>query len=93
MNTTDKKEIIITCGCTDLSHLMRITKYEDEEQAYVTMVMNHYQPIWKRIKLALAYVFKRPPCAGYYDEVVIEKKDVERLSEFLKGLHNVDKKK
>jgi hypothetical protein len=81
-NEVDKKEIIITCGCTELKHLFRITKYGHEPEAYVTMVMNHYLPLWKRVKLAFLYVFKKAPCDGY-DEVVMDKESRDKLKRFL----------
>jgi hypothetical protein len=78
----EKKEIIVTCDCSDLRHLLKITKYADDPTASATMLLNHYLPFWKRIVIAVAYIFKSAPCAGY-DEVVIDKDSAEKLSKFL----------
>lgn len=78
------KEEFITCSCSDKNHLLCITKFDDDEELYLSVVLNNRHGFFKRILIALKYIFRIPTTfGGHWVEFVLHNKGKEQLKEFL----------
>ena len=73
---------IEVCNCHNLEHHLIFHFDPDDnynEFMYVNMNLNHYLPWYKRIGLAIKYIFGYKCQYGHYNEVVLDRKQVEHV--------------
>jgi hypothetical protein len=81
----------IQCECRDANHTIAFVIDSDEAPTlfYVETQLNPYHTVWKRIWLAIKYVFGYNSEYGHWDTAMIAPKDVDRiealLTEYRKG--------
>ena len=67
------------CQCSDLNHTIRFNLDEDGE-IYMETRLFMCVPWWKRVWLAIGYVFGSPTRRfGHYDCTLLREEDYERL--------------
>ena len=73
------------CQCSSFDHSVRFST-DDEGTVYLDVGLNPSAPWWRRVALALRYVFS-PGSSRYgtYDEVILREGDRTRMIEFLGG--------
>lgn len=74
----------IDCACSDPKHTLRFTS-DAELSEFVTEVhLNQYYGFFKRVWLAIKYVFGRSNKNGHFDCTILNLSQVEELSTLLK---------
>lgn len=76
------------CDCTEVSHMIRITKDLYWEQAggcalIIETQLNYHLPWYKRLWPAVKYVFGMRCTVAPWAETILNKKQVEELKKFL----------
>lgn len=94
MADKEDRTIWIKCDCQHTDHLLEIeldTEYyravgfPDEAVLLISPVLNHYQPWWRRIWIALKYVFKvAPRYSNFFDCVIVRGEDLDNLSKVVR---------
>ena len=51
--------IYLECECNCSEHLIRFISYEGEEEIYIEYYLNPEVSFWKRLKIAIRYLFNR----------------------------------
>jgi hypothetical protein len=75
------------CACFSEEHTLKFVLHEPEEdypsELYTTIYLNQYRGLFKRIWIALKYVFGYKCQYGHWDCWLMKKADAARLSELL----------
>lgn len=77
------KDDIIICECNDPSHQLIFRYDKDDNQIYVDTILLQYNNIFKRIFLALKYIFKKDCKYEYYDGIIITKNNKQKFLNIL----------
>lgn len=85
-----KHEIII-CKCESVEHQIVFSYFPDEEDdddkdVYMSVYLLPESNIFKRIWLAIQYIFGHRSIYGDFDEVIINQRDAPKLEKILKHL-------
>lgn len=67
------------CSCGSFDHNVRFEVDEDMGHISISVPLNHWLPWWKRLWLAVKYVFKRTERYGHYDTVMLSPHDYDRI--------------
>ena len=59
--------IYLECECNCSEHLIRFISYEGEEEIYIEYYLNPELSFWKRLKIAIRYLFNRKCKFGAFD--------------------------
>lgn len=82
-----KSEKWFICECGSLEHFMMIS-YESEPEwndcVYLTIHLSNV-PFWKRIKLAIAYIFGYKSKYGNFEEILLNKAKLKEMIDVLSG--------
>lgn len=76
---------IFICECGSSEHQFIIRKFEDEEEAYLTIHLNK-KPLLKRIKYAFKYIFGYQSRYGAFDEIILNPDDADKLQKVVDSL-------
>ena len=82
--TFETQEIFI-CSCQSPEHQFIIRKFDDENEAYLTIHLTK-QPIWRRLKYAFRYIFGYQSRFGAFDEIILNPDDADRLQKVVDSL-------
>ena len=72
---------LFICQCNNTEHQLIFSYFSDDEDKDV-FVSVHLLPeynIWKRIKMAIKYIFGYRCRYGHFDEFIFKKEDVDKL--------------
>jgi hypothetical protein len=81
------------CRCSHFDHLMRVTLDAYDGDIWFELRMNHFLPWWKRVLVALAYVFKRPHRGEHFDTVELQHADIWRVQKLLNDAEELQSQK
>lgn len=82
----------LPCACYLAEHEVRLgyITYDvmdesdvGQQELYVTHHMNYGLSFWRRVWLAIKYVFKSESRYGHFDEAIVSRIQVTKLKEFL----------
>lgn len=93
MSQDDKRGLIVECSChlnEHQIHLLYWTKDEDSE-LYLSPHLCPL-PFWTRLWLGIKYILGYRSRYGDYAGLVLFKKDVQMLQEFLEGFLAIERK-
>lgn len=76
---------IFICDCGSSEHQFIIRKFENEEEAYLTIHLNK-KPLLKRIKYAFKYIFGYQSRYGAFDEIILNPDDADKLQKVVDSL-------
>jgi len=83
-------ELIVTCSCSSLHHSVRFTfwPYDDSDdtkgfEAYVEVSLDYDPSWWRRLKVAVQYLFGRTCRYGKASEIVVKEQDLPKLRSWL----------
>lgn len=88
-----KSELFI-CNCNSVGHnfIIQLDEYEDNFELVLSVHLNNYLTFWKRIYVAIRYIFGYTASDyGHYDCVLIKRDDVSRLQNLLKEFQEKNK--
>lgn len=71
------------CSCSSFDHNVRFEVDEEMGHISISVPLNHWLPWWKRLILAVKYVFKRTERYGHYDTVMLNPHDYDRIRALL----------
>ena len=86
---SDYKSIKLDCACKNNSHMIRLDYYScgnnllTSSGLELSMILNHYQGFFSRIKTAFKYIFKIDRLDTDYSPFSLQNNDIDRLMEFL----------
>lgn len=72
---------LFICQCHNTEHQLIFSYFpEDEDKdVYVSVHLTPEYRLWKRIWMALRYIFGYRSCYGHFDEFIFKKSDAKRL--------------
>lgn len=85
---------LFVCDCEDISHHFVITYCNDTDEPSITaqVKLNAWLPWYKRLWIAIKYVFAPGICRfGEYDEVILKPSDAARLQNVVDRLKELRK--
>jgi hypothetical protein len=71
------------CQCTTFDHNIRFEVDSETGDISISVPLNHWLPWWKRMILAVKYVFMRTERYGHYDTVQLNPHDYPRIRALL----------
>lgn len=74
---------VFTCSCSRLNHSLQVTKFDGEEEVYLSVILDKEIPFFKRLKAAFLYLINKPCSYGACSEFVLSKEDAKLLSDEL----------
>lgn len=79
-----RPQIMIPCECSTTDHLLVFSLDRESGDLYVDVQMNQYHPWWKRVGLAVRYVFGGGGSRfGHWDETSIRVEDHATIKKLL----------
>jgi hypothetical protein len=72
-----------TCECYSHEHIIRWIYDDDEDMVYTEIYLSQYQSFFKRVFIAIKYIFGYRSKYGHWDSVIIRKEETVRLRDFL----------
>lgn len=71
------------CTCTTFDHNVRFEVDNDLGTISISVPLNHWLPWWKRMWLAIKYIFAKTEKYGHYDTVELNPKDYGKIRDLL----------
>jgi len=80
---------LFVCKCNSVEHQFVVSQFDDEEEVYISVRLNAYGNVFKRLWRALKYVLNIDNAE--YDEVILDKENQQKLVECLSSelVHSV----
>lgn len=83
-----KSEKWFVCECESLEHFMVINYEPDfDDSVYISIHLSHFS-LWKRIQMAIAYIFGYKSKYGNFEEILLNKTKLKELIDTLSGYHS-----
>jgi hypothetical protein len=87
----------VTCSCQSSQHIIKfcfIENYaEENDVCWVDIQMIQWRSFWKRIYVAIKYIFGYEEKYGHWDCTQLSRDEVEKLKKFLdRAILNLDEK-
>ena len=79
---------LFICQCNNTEHQLIFSHFKDDEDhdVYVSVHLTPEYNIWKRIWMAIKYIFGYKCCYGHLDEFIFKKSDADRLQKVVNFL-------
>lgn len=68
------------CECKSLEHQITFRYFDDEDMLYVSTHLITHKNIFKRIWVAIKYIFGYKSRYGNWDEFIFEPNDIDKLN-------------
>lgn len=81
----ENKELLI-CKCYSPEHQVLFRWFDDDEEVYMEVLLNPEYKWWKRVWIAIKYIFGYKCKYGMFDEVILNKEDVPKLEKIVEYL-------
>jgi hypothetical protein len=72
-----------TCACSDFGHTIRFNFDPQDGELYLDVHLYNWEPWYKRVWVAVLYVFKKHKPYGHYDCTLLRSEDFARLHSLL----------
>lgn len=97
MDRIDKVNKIIVCECGDIAHQLVLSwfkpqipmDYDSNEYVYLSVHLNKL-PFWKRLKVAIQYLFGKQSKYGAFDEVIIDSSEYKKFQDMVEFMKEVE---
>lgn len=89
--SNDSTTAYFECACNSIQHLLKIEYLQEDNEIVLSFHLNSYLPWWKRLQLAIRYLFNPKDISGFgnYDCVILNKqRDCERIVAMLNRIHD-----
>jgi len=77
------------CTCMTFDHNVRFEVDNEIGTISISVPLNHWLPWWKRLLLAIKYVFGKTERYGHYDTVQLNPNDYEKIKTILDQSENI----
>ena len=74
----NNKEFFL-CHCNSPEHQFILSYDSEEKEIYITPYLSSYLSFWKRIILAIKYIFGYRSKYGHWDCIILNTKEIKRL--------------
>lgn len=71
------------CACFSDEHVLKFICDEEDNELYCSIFLNQYRSIFKRVWIAIKYIFNYKCKYGHWDNWIFRQEDSERLKELL----------
>jgi hypothetical protein len=78
-------KLYVDCACHSPEHLIKFTRFEDEEEVSVYVLLVDYDNFFKRAWKGLKYIFGYKCRYGHFDEIILNKTAQKEIIEYLKN--------
>lgn len=78
------------CDCHSPEHTLRFTLDQEYNEIYTEVFLNQYRPWWKRIWIAVKYVFGYKCMYGHFDCFMMQRADAGRLIALVSQIADTD---
>lgn len=97
MDRIDRINKIIVCECGDVAHQLVLSwfkqqtpmDYDSDEYVYLSVHLNKL-PFWKRLKVAIQYLFGKQSKYGAFDEVIIDSSEYKKFQDMVDFMKDVE---
>ena len=97
MDRIDKVNKIIVCECGDVAHQLVLSwfkpqnpmDYDSDEYVYLSVHLNKL-PFWKRLKVAIQYLFGKQSKYGAFGEVIIDSSEYKKFQDMVDFMKDVE---
>lgn len=87
LDRTDNKSdrLGLMCGCGNPTHAFIIDKWggDDEDEYLVSVTYDHFLPWYRRLPLAISYLFGRKNSKYMFVELWLEKEQLQEIQKFI----------
>lgn len=77
---------LFICQCSNTEHQLIFSYFPDDKEVYVAVHLTPEYNIWKRIWMAIKYIFGYKCRYGHFDEFIFKKSDAGRLQKVVNFL-------
>ena len=79
---------LFICQCYNVEHQLIFSYFPDDEDkdVYVSVHLTPEDNIWKRIWMAIKYIFGYKSMYGHFDEFIFKKSDADKLQKVVNFL-------
>lgn len=77
---------LFICQCYSPEHQLIFSYFPEDENVYVSVHLIPEYRLWKRIWMAIKYIFGYRSCYGHFDEFIFKKSDAEKLQKVVDHL-------
>lgn len=77
---------LFICQCYNPEHQLIFSYFPEDENVYVSVHLIPEYRLWKRIWMAIKYIFGYRSCYGHFDEFIFKKSDAEKLQKVVDHL-------
>lgn len=96
-NDIGTEQELFVCDCGDISHQFVVSWCPDDSDyndlMYFEIHLNQTKGFWKRLWIAIQYVFGHRSNFGAFDEILLNKHSAKRLHEELNKFITANEKK
>ena len=97
MDKIDRVNKFIVCECGDIAHQLVLSwfkpqipmDYDSDEYVYLSVHLNKL-PFWKRLKVAIQYLFGKQSKYGAFDEVIIDSSEYKKFQDMVEFMKEVE---
>lgn len=85
------------CVCSSDEHTLKFVLDEEcddimDLEIWTSVFLDQYQPWWKRIWVAIKYIFGYKSRYGHWDCFIMRREDVDRMQLLLENFKNIEAK-
>lgn len=77
------------CKCGSDEHTLRFTLDKEDKEIYTSIFLNNYLNIFKRLFVAIKYIFGYKCKYGHWDCWVMRDEDIQKLSDMLDNYKSI----
>lgn len=77
---------LFICQCSNTEHQLIFSYFLDDKEVYVSVHLTPEYNIWKRVWMAIRYIFGYKCRYGHFDEFIFKKSDAGRLQKVVNFL-------
>jgi hypothetical protein len=77
------KQEYFDCECSDFNHVFRFVYDDLDGDVWVEVQLRPWQAWYKRLWMAIRYLFGRSPAYGFYDTTMLRDEDFPRFHALL----------
>lgn len=80
------REVIVVCNCGTLEHVFRFCKFNDSPEVYLTVHLPDNRPWYKRVWLAVKFIFGYKSPYGECAEIVLMSDEISQVKSFFASI-------
>ena len=77
---------LFICQCHNIEHQLIFSYFPDDCELFVSIHLIPEYNIWKRIWMAIKYIFGYKSIYGHFDEFIFKKSDADKLQKVVNFL-------